>query len=119
VLNNAAWQAITDIQLAKFGAGHEYATRFNVEGEAVTPDLAAAARAFGAHGERISEAKEVKPALERAFGSGGPSVIEVMVNREHPHSGGGVVTGWWDVPVPTYIEDLRAEYEAALAEVRP
>jgi len=117
VLNNAGWQAITDLQLAAYGAGHDYATQFNVEGEGFTPNLAAVARAFGAHGERITKAEEVKPALERAFESSGPAVVEVMVNRDFPHSG-GLTAGWWDVPVPAYLTEQRARYERERAEER-
>jgi hypothetical protein len=39
-------------------------------------------------------------------------VVEVIVNKEFPYSGGEAV-GWWDVPVPTYLEARRAAYEAA------
>jgi len=117
VLNNAGWQAITDLQLAAYGAGHDYATQFNVGGEGFTPNLADVARAFGAHGERVTKAEEVKPALERAFESGGPAVVEVMVNRDFPHSG-GLTAGWWDVPVPAYLTEQRARYERERAEER-
>jgi hypothetical protein len=57
----------------------------------------------------------VRPALDRAFESGRPAVIEVMVNREYPYSGGKAV-GWWDVPVPAYLSDIRAQYEKARSE---
>ncbi|MGB6838145.1 MAG: thiamine pyrophosphate-dependent enzyme, partial [Dehalococcoidia bacterium] len=75
------------------------------------------ARAFGAYGERISRADEVEPALKRAFASGKPAVVEALVNREHPYTG-SPAQGWWDVPVPTYLTERRAEYERLRAEER-
>ncbi|MEE4303261.1 MAG: thiamine pyrophosphate-dependent enzyme, partial [Wenzhouxiangella sp.] len=38
------------------------------------------AEAMGAHGERVSDARDLKPALERALGHGGCSVIHVDVD---------------------------------------
>jgi hypothetical protein len=40
-----------------------------------------------------------------------------MVNREFPYSG-GLVTGWWDVPVPTYLKERRETYERERREER-
>lgn len=119
VANNAGWIAIRDLQAAVYGPeralGAEFGPGFAPGGEALTPDLAAAARAFGCRAERISAPEEVGPALARAFAGGGPAVIEVMVERAYPLSGSPAV-GWWDVPVPTYLEALRARYERERAE---
>jgi len=38
------------------------------------------ARAMGAHGERVSRASELRPALERCLASGGPAVVHVDVD---------------------------------------
>ncbi len=38
------------------------------------------ARSMGAHGERVSRARELRPALERCVASGGPAVIHVDVD---------------------------------------
>jgi len=81
----------------------------------VSPDLTALARAFGCYAERVSAPDEVRPALERAFAAGGPAVVEVMVERAYPLSGSPAV-GWWDVPVPTYLDEQRARYERERAE---
>jgi hypothetical protein len=44
----------------------------------------------------------------------GPALIEVLVDRE---LGRGVTsTGWWDMPVPEYLKDRRAQYEAERKE---
>ncbi len=119
VANNAGWIAIRDLQAAVCGQaramGAEFRQGFGPGGEPVTPDLAAVARAFGCHAERLSAPEEVRPALERAFASNRPAVVEVMVEREYPLSGSPAV-GWWDVPVPAYLKSLRARYERERAE---
>ena len=68
------------------------------------------AKEFGAYGERISRVGEIKPALQRAFDSGKPAVVEAMCELEYPYTGSPAV-GWWDVPVPTYLKKRRQEYE--------
>ena len=45
-------------------------------------DFAAVARAFGAHGERVSEPDALEPALRRAEASGKPAVVDVAISRE-------------------------------------
>jgi hypothetical protein len=40
-----------------------------------------------------------------------------MVERDYPLSGSPAV-GWWDVPVPIYLTERRAEYERERAEER-
>lgn len=37
-------------------------------------------QAFGGHGERVEQAKEIRPALERALASGKPAVVNVIVD---------------------------------------
>ena len=117
VLNNMGWQSIRDLQIAAFGRERVLATEFTREGEPYTPHFADIARAFGCHSQRIESAEEVGPALARAFASGRPSVIEGPVNREYPVSG-GLVTGWWDVPVPAYLKERREKYERERSEER-
>jgi acetolactate synthase-1/2/3 large subunit len=73
--DNAAWGVI------RFGqerAGFEVGT--GLEGA----DYAAVARAFGCHGERVDHVVDVRPALDRALGSGLPAVVDV-VTRFVPH----------------------------------
>jgi acetolactate synthase-1/2/3 large subunit len=119
VANNVGWIAIRDLQAAVYGEararGAEFRRGPGLDGEPVTPSLAEIARAFGCHGERISAPDEVGPALARAFAAGRPAVVEVMVEREYPLSGSPAV-GWWDVPVPAYLGELRAQYERERAE---
>ncbi len=115
VANNAGWIAIRDLQAAVYGPERAAGAEFLKDGRPISPDLAAIARGFGCYAERISAPEEVRPALERAFASAQPAVIEVLVERDYPLSGSPAV-GWWDVPVPTYLRAERARYEQERAE---
>jgi acetolactate synthase-1/2/3 large subunit len=116
VANNQGFISIKDLQRAVYGDDRTIAVDFAKEdGSLVTPHLADAARAFGCHGERVEEPSAVGPAIKRAIDSGQPAVVEVMVEREPPASGGAAY-GWWDVPVPTYLQEQRAQYETGRAE---
>ncbi len=107
VLNNTGWISVRDLQLGAYGKERGMATEFfNKDGGLYSPDFVAIAQAFGAYGERIQKGEEVKPALERAFASNKPAVIEVVVNREYPYSKGKDGAGWWDVPTPSYLTNL-------------
>jgi acetolactate synthase-1/2/3 large subunit len=117
VANNVGWIAIRDLQAAVYGEERAVGAEFLKGGEPGSPDLAALARAFGCHGERISAPDEVRPALARAFAAGRPAVVEVMVERDYPLSGSPAV-GWWDVPVPAYMRERRGRYERERAEER-
>jgi acetolactate synthase-1/2/3 large subunit len=46
------------------------------------PDFAALARAYGAHGELVSDQASFAPAVERALAAGGPALIEVRTDLE-------------------------------------
>jgi len=51
------------------------------------PDFAGLAKLFGAHGERVEEPARLRPALEKAFASGKPAVLDVIIDRnETPKS---------------------------------
>ncbi|MDW8103197.1 MAG: thiamine pyrophosphate-binding protein [Anaerolineae bacterium] len=115
VANNMGWISIRDLQVTVYGPERAAGAEFLKNGQPISPDLAAIARGFGCYAERISAPHEIRPALERAFGSGMPAVIEVMVERTYPLSGSPAV-GWWDVPVPTYLSQKRARYERERAE---
>lgn len=111
VFNNQGWQAIRDLQIIAYGEEAVYATMFEAAGsKPLTPHIADAARAFGAHAVRISRPDEVAPALQEALALHRPAVIEVMIDMALGTSG-GQAPGWWDVPVPTYFEKRRARYD--------
>lgn len=44
-----------------------------------TANYAEIAKGFGACGERVTEQKEIKPALKKAVESGKPAVIDVII----------------------------------------
>ena len=116
IVNNIGWLSIRDLQIGAYGEERTIAVDFTKsDGELYTPDFETIADAFGCYARKIESPEEVKPALEQAFSQNGPAVIEVMVNREFPYSG-GKVTGWWDVPVPTYLTNKRKQYERERAK---
>ena len=118
VLNNQGWQAIRDLQIIAYGEEAVYATMFEAaNNKPLTPHIADAASAFGAHAVRISRPDEVAPALKEALALNRPAVIEVMVDMTLGTSG-GQAPGWWDVPVPGYFEKRRAAYDAERREER-
>jgi acetolactate synthase-1/2/3 large subunit len=71
--NDARWNAEYQIQLREFG--HERAR--GCEMRALRYDLIA--EAFGAHGENVTDAGALMPAVDRARASGLPAVINVPI----------------------------------------
>lgn len=76
VANDGAWNQIRDPQVMLYGEERGLATALNPNARY---DLMA--QAMGAHGERVSEPKEVGAAIERAFASGKASVVDVVIDR--------------------------------------
>ena len=108
VLDNSGWISIKGGQQAHFG--RTAVTDFVRDGQPYSPDFAAIGRAFGIHAECAERPDEVRPAVERALASGGPSLVHVKVERDLAVAGPDK-TGWWDVPVP----EGRPVYEDQLA----
>src|SRR6188768_3454922 len=48
--------------------------------DVTNPDFGALARAAGLHGERVEEAADVRPAIERAFAHPGPALIDFVTD---------------------------------------
>ncbi len=48
----------------------------------VNPDFAALARAYGAHGEQVTETAGFAPALDRALAATGPAVMHLIISSE-------------------------------------
>jgi acetolactate synthase-1/2/3 large subunit len=46
------------------------------------PDFAALARAYGGHGETVTETDGFAPAFERARASGMPAIIDIRLDPE-------------------------------------
>jgi acetolactate synthase I/II/III large subunit len=112
VLDNSGWISIKGGQEAHFG--RPAMTDFLRNGQPYSPDFGAIARAFDIHAEAAETAAEVRPAVERALASGGPSLVHVRVERDLATAGPDK-TGWWDVPVPegrpAYDDQLRGRSE--------
>jgi len=115
LLNNYGWYSIRDLQMAEFGEDRAIATDWD---EKKSPDFVAVAKGFGLYSESVDQPGDIQAAVNRALLHDGPSLVEVKVARDFPNSGSTVV-GWWDVPIPTYIEGRRAEYERARKEIEP
>jgi acetolactate synthase-1/2/3 large subunit len=117
VLNNYGWQSINNLQKGTFG--REIITRFRTpDGRYYSPDFTRLAEAYGCHGERVEEPGGIVPALERAFAAEKPAVVELICATEGPMAQLSKV-GWWDVPIPAYMEEKRAQYERERSEVTP
>jgi acetolactate synthase-1/2/3 large subunit len=108
VLDNSGWISIKGGQDAHFG--RTAITDFMRDGQPYSPDFAAIGRAFGIHTEFTDAPGDVRPAVERALSSGGPSLVHVKVNRDLAVAGPDK-TGWWDVPVP----EGRPAYDEQMA----
>ncbi|MEA4897195.1 MAG: thiamine pyrophosphate-binding protein [Christensenellaceae bacterium] len=115
VADNSGWMAIKDLQSDVLGVEHTFGNDFEADGVPYSPDFAEIARSFGIASERLSQPGELKGALKRALEGGKPTLLHVRVCREYPHSGGEAF-GWWDVPVPAYMEQRRAAYLEGLGQ---
>ena len=73
--DNAAWGVI------RFGQGR---AGFDLDTSLAGAEYAAVARAFGCHGESVTDAAEIRPALDRALASELPAVVDVRT-RFVPH----------------------------------
>jgi acetolactate synthase-1/2/3 large subunit len=73
--NDAAWNAEHQIQLRAYGANRAHGC------ELLPSRYDLVAEALGGHGELVSSAAELGPALERALASGKPACVNVMIER--------------------------------------
>lgn len=105
VMNNCGFSSIRNLQEGHFGKDRTIVTRFERKGEDYSANLAAVARDFGIAGERVEDPAQIGPALQRALASGGPALVEVMVNKQ-----GLTKAGWWDVPVPEYLRQHHSRW---------
>lgn len=115
VLNNYGWYSIRDLQMAEFGEDRAIGVDWD---DTKSPDFVAIAKGFGLNAESVEQPGDIQEAIRCALAQDGPSLVEVKVARDFPNSGSTVV-GWWDVPIPAYLEDRRAVYEQARKEIEP
>jgi len=115
--NNRCWMAIEDLQRGMLGNSHAFGNRFEHEDEPYSPDFVQIAKSFGIASEQISARGSVAASVTKALSSKKPALIEVDVYDQYPESGGAAY-GWWDVPIPTYLEERRAKYDRERAGER-
>jgi acetolactate synthase-1/2/3 large subunit len=75
VVNNGMYGTIRMHQEREY-QGRVIATRLR------NPDFAALARAYGAHGETVTETAAFAPAFERCLAAGKPALIDLVVDPE-------------------------------------
>jgi len=79
VNNDQGWGMIRHGQASRYGADR-------IVGAELGPtryDLVA--EGFGMHAEHVTNASQIKPALDRAFASGKPACINVLTDPDQPH----------------------------------
>jgi acetolactate synthase-1/2/3 large subunit len=74
--NDSCWNAEHQIQLRTYGKARAHGCEL---AGGTRYDLAVAA--LGGHGELVTRAAELKPALQRAMASGKPACVNVMIQR--------------------------------------
>ena len=110
IINNGGWGAIRNLQLNMFGEDREIITGFHTpDGEPYAARIADFAHSLGAAAERVEDPGQIGAAVRRALDSGRPYVIEAICAIERPWSNMHP-TGWWDITVPAYLGDSRAQY---------
>jgi acetolactate synthase-1/2/3 large subunit len=75
--NDSRWNAEHQIQLRDYGANRAHGCEL---APGTRYDLVATA--LGGHGELVTEAADLAPALDRAFASGRPAVVNVVIDGQ-------------------------------------
>jgi len=75
--NDAKWNAEHQIQLRDYGANRAHGCEL---APGTRYDLVVAA--LGGHGEFVTEAAQIAPAVERAFASGRPACVNVLIDGQ-------------------------------------
>ena len=118
VADNRGWMAIKDLQIDVLGQDAAFGNDFQQDGNGYDPDFKTVAEAFHIKSYLADSEKSFENALKDALATteaGKPAFIHVPVSNEYPYSGGKAF-GWWDVPIPTYMEDKRKNYENGIRE---
>jgi acetolactate synthase-1/2/3 large subunit len=79
VLNNQIWGMSIHGQQIMYGAN------YSAISELSGTNYASIAAAFGCHDERVTDFAEIEPAIARAYASGKPSCIEIMIDPDVVH----------------------------------
>jgi acetolactate synthase-1/2/3 large subunit len=118
VADNRGWMAIKDLQIDVLGQDSAFGNDFQQDGKGYDPDFKTVAEAFHVKSFLADSEESFEKALKDALATteaGKPAFIHVPVSNEYPYSGGKAF-GWWDVPIPTYMEDKRKNYESGIRE---
>jgi acetolactate synthase I/II/III large subunit len=103
VQNNAGFMSIRGGQRKQ--TSRHVGTEFNrPDGTPYSPDFKALGESFGLQSWRVESDAELEEVLRTAIESGKPALVEVPTDRD---ASGPWVPGWWDFPIPTYIDDER------------
>ena len=113
--DNRGWMAIKDLQVDVLGKENTFGNDFQQNGEMYAPDFKAIAEGFHVNAYLAADNDQLREAIKDALKQNGPSLIHVPVSSTHPYSGGEAF-GWWDVPIPGYMEERRKVYEHAITE---
>jgi acetolactate synthase-1/2/3 large subunit len=79
VLNNQIWGMSIHGQQIMYGANYSAISKLS------GTNYASIAAAFGCHGERVTDFAEIEPAIARAYASGKPACIEIMIDPDVVH----------------------------------
>jgi acetolactate synthase-1/2/3 large subunit len=83
--NDAAWGQMMRPQGALYGQDRLVATKLaNTRYDKVV-------EAMGGHGEHVERPDQIRPALERAFASGKPACVNVVIKQVPEYKGGGYI----------------------------
>ena len=77
VVNNGVLSLIRQNQ--KYALGFRYGVDLWYDGH--YPDVVTISKGFGCYAERVQHPDEIRPAFQRAVGSGKPSVIDIIVDQ--------------------------------------
>ncbi len=113
--NNSGWMAIKDLQADVLGEAAAFGNDF-MQGDTIySPDFKSIAESFGIKAYNESTPEGITAAIINSIESGKPAFINVDVCRDYPDTGGKAY-GWWDVPIPAYMEEKRRKYEQGREE---
>ncbi len=77
IMNDAQYGMMYNMLENRFGGAYECDVR--------PPDFVAFARAFGADGEQVTSVAAMRPAIERAFASSVPYILDVRIGFKFPY----------------------------------
>jgi acetolactate synthase-1/2/3 large subunit len=103
VANNQGYMSIRGGQ-RKITDRHVISEFTRRDGSPYGVDIAAVARGFGVKSYRVESADRLEATLREAVNADEPTVVELPTARD---AAGPWVPGWWDFPVPAYIDDDR------------